>query len=295
MKKRLTTEEDYRRRVNLVIEYVREHLDSEMNICTLAELSAFSPFHLHRIMRGYLGEPIGAFIVRTRVETAATLLRYSDIAISDIAYRVGYGTPSSLTKAFVKLMKISPTKYRTTKNYQIMTTQSLRTELNLSKGKIVELESKTVLYIRATGSYSSVDFNAIFACLWQEVKRQGLYTAGIEHIGVYHNNPEITLGENLMSDVCLRVCKPAQPNGDIAVKEIPGGRFTVFTYTGEYNKVGAAYDKIYGELLAKSGVEPRSNYCMEGEIHQRPSLHCSRKVKNRNLHSNRIKTLLTRF
>ncbi len=263
MNKRLTTEEDYRRRVNMVVEYVRGHLDSEMDMQTLAELSAFSPFHLHRIVRGYLGQPIGAFITRTRVETAAKLLRYSDMAVSDIAYRVGYGTPSSLTKAFVKLIKISPTEYRTTKNYHIMTTQSPRPEVKLSKGKIVELEPKTVLYITATGSYSGVDFGAIFARLWEEVKRQGLYTAGIEHIGIYYNDPKITSGDNIMSDVCLRVCKPARPNGDIATKELAGGQFIVFTYTGEYQKVGAAYDKIYGELLAKNGVEPRSNFCME--------------------------------
>ena len=126
MKKRLTTEEDYRRRVNLVVEYVRDHLDCEIDINTLAELSAFSPFHLHRILKGYLGESIGSFIIRTRVETAATLLRYSNMPVCDIAYRVGYGTPSSLTKAFVKLMKISPTEYRTTKNYQIIINHNVR-------------------------------------------------------------------------------------------------------------------------------------------------------------------------
>lgn len=262
-KKRLTTEEDYRARVNRATTYIRENLDSEIDIRTLAELSAFSPFHFHRIMRAYLGEPIGVFIMRTRLELAAKLLRYSDMAVSEIAYQVGYDTPSSLTKSFSKLFGISPKEYRQTKSYQIMTIQSQRTEVNLSKGKIVELEPKTVLYIRAIGSYSSVDFNAIFAKLWSEVKQQGVYSAGIEHIGVYHNNPEITSAENLMSDICLRVCKPVEPNGDIAVKEISGGRFIVFTYTGEYNKVGAAYDKIYGELLAKNGVEPRSNYCME--------------------------------
>lgn len=95
--KKLTTEEDYRQRVDRVTMYIREHLDDEIDIRTLAVLSAFSPFHFHRTMRAYLGEPIGAFIVRTRVETAAKLLRYTDIPISDIAYRVGYATPSSLT------------------------------------------------------------------------------------------------------------------------------------------------------------------------------------------------------
>ena len=102
MKKKLTTEEDYRLRVDRVCMYIREHLDKEIDMRRLAVLSAFSPFHFHRIMRAYLKEPIGAFIIRTRVETAAKLLRYTDLPVADIAYRVGYDTPSSLTKSFCK-------------------------------------------------------------------------------------------------------------------------------------------------------------------------------------------------
>ena len=79
MKKKLTTEEDYRQRVDRVCMYIREHLDKEIDMRRLAVLSAFSPFHFHRIMRAYLKEPIGAFIIRTRVETAAKLLRYTDL------------------------------------------------------------------------------------------------------------------------------------------------------------------------------------------------------------------------
>ena len=66
MKKKLTTEEDYRQRVDRVCMYIREHLDKEIDMRRLAVLSAFSPFHFHRIMRAYLKEPIGAFIIRTR-------------------------------------------------------------------------------------------------------------------------------------------------------------------------------------------------------------------------------------
>lgn len=72
---RLTASEDYKRRIDLIINYIREHLDCPIYLQTLAELSAFSPFHFNRITKAYLGEPIGGFIVRTRVETAAKLLR----------------------------------------------------------------------------------------------------------------------------------------------------------------------------------------------------------------------------
>ena len=77
MKKRLTTQEDYKRRVDKVIFYIRENLEKEIDIKTLAELSAFSLFHFHRIIKGYLGESIGDFIVRNKVQSAAKLLKYT--------------------------------------------------------------------------------------------------------------------------------------------------------------------------------------------------------------------------
>ena len=263
MNKRLTTSEDYQRRIDIIVNYIREHLDSPIDLATLAELSAFSPFHFHRITKAYLGEPIGAFIVRTRVETAAKLLRYSDMDVSDIAYKVGYDTPSSLSKAFVKLFGVSPVNYRKTNNYYLMTQVSQNPAVKLSRAKVVDLEAKTVLFISATGMYDPAVFGSSFQQMWAEVKRQNIFSAGIEHIGLYYNNPEITADEKIKYDVCLRVCKPAEPNGNIGVKVLDGGRYAMFTYIGEYNKVGAAYDKIYGELLAKGGFEVRGNYCFE--------------------------------
>lgn len=262
-KRKLTTQEEYRRRVDRVTMYIRENLESEIDIKTLAEISAFSPFHFHRIIRGYLGEPIGAFIVRTRVETAAKLLRYTDMSISEIAYRVGYDTPSSLTKSFTKLFSISPKEYRSTKNYQAMTTQSPRPEVKLSRAKVVEQEPKTVLYVTATGNYKSLDYPSIYGRIFEEIKRQKLYSKGLEMLALYYNNPEITTEENLKCDVSIRICKPAQPSGEIGVKTFGGGRFAMFTYIGEYNKLGIAYDKIYGELLAANGIKARGNYCYE--------------------------------
>ena len=171
MKKKLTTEEDYRQRVDWVCMYIREHLDKEIDMRRLAVLSAFSPFHFHRIMRAYLKEPIGAFIIRTRVETAAKLLRYTDLPVADIAYRVGYDTPSSLTKSFCKFFGISPKMYRLTKNYQMMTTQEPKAEVKLSCAKVVEQEPKTVLYISATGDYKKVDYSAMYMRMWEEIFR----------------------------------------------------------------------------------------------------------------------------
>ena len=263
MKKELTTQEDYKCRVDKVAAYIREHLDSEIDIRTLAGISAFSPFHFHRIMRAYLGEPVGTFIVRTRIETAAKLLRYTDLPVADIAGRVGYDTPSSLTKSFCKLFGISPTTYRLTKSYQIMATHSEEPAVKLSRGKALEQEPKTVFYIHAQGDYKSLDYVSFYERMFAEIKQQKLFSKGLEILALYYNNPEITAEENLKCDVCIRICKPARPNGEIGVKTFGGGRFARFTYTGPYNRLGAAYDKIYGELLAGNGWQARGNYCYE--------------------------------
>ena len=88
MQQKKTTKEEYQKCVNVVVEYINQHLGEDIDLKSLARISNFSPFYFHRIMKAFLGEPIGTFIVRTRTEAAARLLRYSDIPIADIAYRI---------------------------------------------------------------------------------------------------------------------------------------------------------------------------------------------------------------
>lgn len=193
MKNKPATTNDYQQRINRVVEYIRMHLDEAVDLRVLAELSAFSPYHFHRIVSAMLGEPIGEFIVRTRIETAARLLRYTDVPVAEIAYRVGYDTPSSLSKAFRRFFGISPKMYRITKNRPMMNSNiQPDAEIRLSKPKIREIPVKTVAYIRAQGNYSEVDYGSYFTRLWSYVKEHKLFSAGIENLVIYHNDPDIS-------------------------------------------------------------------------------------------------------
>ena len=120
MQQKKTTQEEYQKCVNAVVDYINLHLGEEIDLKSLARISHFSPFYFHRIMKAFLGEPVGTFIVRTRTEAAARLLRYSDMPIADIAYRIGYSSPSSLSKVFKQFYGISPLEYRNNKNFVIM-------------------------------------------------------------------------------------------------------------------------------------------------------------------------------
>ena len=74
MQQKKTTQEEYQKCVNAVVDYINLHLGEEIDLKSLARISHFSPFYFHRIMKAFLGEPVGTFIVRTRTEAAARLL-----------------------------------------------------------------------------------------------------------------------------------------------------------------------------------------------------------------------------
>ena len=150
-------QEEYQKCVNAVVDYINLHLGEEIDLKSLARISHFSPFYFHRIMKAFLGEPVGTFIVRTRTEAAARLLRYSDMPIADIAYRIGYSSPSSLSKVFKQFYGISPLEYRNNKNFVIMKPAIIRPELEL-KHEIKEVPARNVIYIRLFGDYKLNDY-----------------------------------------------------------------------------------------------------------------------------------------
>ena len=64
----------YYERINQIKQYIREHLDEPIDREQLAELAGFSLVHFHRIFNAHVGESIGAYVRRARMERAARQL-----------------------------------------------------------------------------------------------------------------------------------------------------------------------------------------------------------------------------
>lgn len=47
---------DYQNRVNRVIDFIDENIDSDLSLNTISEIAYFSPFHFHRIFKFLTGE-----------------------------------------------------------------------------------------------------------------------------------------------------------------------------------------------------------------------------------------------
>ncbi len=66
--------DEYKSRINNVIDYIESNLKSEMTLDKLADVANFSSFHFHRIFKTIIGETLNQFIQRIRIEKAAALL-----------------------------------------------------------------------------------------------------------------------------------------------------------------------------------------------------------------------------
>ncbi len=248
METKKTTREEYQKCVNAVVDYINLHLGEEIDLKSLAKISHFSPFYFHRIMKAFLGEPVGTFIVRTRTETAARLLRYTDLPIADIAYRIGYSSSSSLSKAFKQFYGISPLEYRNNKNFVIMKPAIIHSELKL-KREIKELPVRNMIYIRLFGDYKLNDYCGTWMRLQQFVQEEKLPMGEVMPYCIFHDDPKVTPIEKLRTDVCMVMPAAVTPKGNIGFKQLPAGRYAIFLYKGSYEHLQSVYDTIYGKYI----------------------------------------------
>ena len=236
MRIKTTTKTEYQQRINVLVEYINNHLGEDIDLNKLAEISGFSRWHFHRIFAEFLGEPVGTFIVRMRVETAARLLRYTEIPVKEIAYKVGYDVPSSLSKVFRQFYGISPNEYRNNKDYVIMEPNRIMPDMEL-KVEVKDLPGKQVAYIRLNGGYKEIDYLGTWMRLLQFAKEQNIQPLSFSPICLYHDDPKVTSPDKLRTDI----------------------------YKGTYQQLGAVYDTLYGKYLPEMGLSLRE--VPSGEIY----------------------------
>src|SRR6202007_2931295 len=84
----------------------------EIELKDAAKQAGISPFHFLRLFSGVLGVTPHQYLVRSRLRHAARLLADRDIAITDVAYDVGFGDLSNFVRTFHRAAGVSPLRFR---------------------------------------------------------------------------------------------------------------------------------------------------------------------------------------
>jgi AraC-like DNA-binding protein/tetratricopeptide (TPR) repeat protein len=84
--------------------------DQDFGVTQLASEIGYSRSQLHKKLKSHTGQSASQFIREIRLQRACELLKDSNIAISEVAYEVGFNSPSYFNKCFNDLYGFPPGK-----------------------------------------------------------------------------------------------------------------------------------------------------------------------------------------
>ena len=291
MKIKSNVENEYVRRINLVLDYIENNIEKQFTLDELASVACFSKYHFNRIFRTAMRESPFQFITRIRIEKVATfLLMNPNEPISDIAFKYGFGDSSVFSRYFKNRFGISASQYRQEKNpnsnigqinsniMQIPEKETSyfcsfpdnnnwRTDVEIRQAvEVRELPEMTVAYMRYIGHYQGD--SKLFEGLWNKMfawagPRQLIGGPNFNSLIIYHDDPNITAGDKLRTDICITVPADTKVDGEVGKAKIEKGQYAIGRFEVDETEFPKAWNAMYGEWLPTSGYQPDDKPCFE--------------------------------
>jgi AraC family transcriptional regulator len=116
--------------VERVVGYMKIHSTDPVDLNTLARVGAISKYHLVRVFEEITGTTPHHFLACLRIQSAKELLANPCASVTDVCMTVGYSSLGSFSKAFRRLVGLSPKDFRA---LQLDTRNALRFSGGLSR------------------------------------------------------------------------------------------------------------------------------------------------------------------
>jgi AraC family transcriptional regulator len=260
---------EYARRMHRVLEHIDRQLDERLELETLARVANFSPFHFHRLFAAWMGETLGEYLRRRRLEVAAQrLVAQPQLPVLQVSLSVGFGSAEAFARAFKARFGETPSAWRSAelrKRDQAKgkpdqaaalrgtddgTMKSTSIDLNV---KLVDRQPVRVAYLRHIGPYGPglSDF-------WSETVAPWMATnnlLGKPRYGISHDDPSITAPEKLRYDAAVEVPEDFTGSGPYMKTVIPGGKYASRRFKGTGDQIGAAWESLLRDWLPDSGMQ----------------------------------------
>jgi AraC family transcriptional regulator len=100
------------RKLQRALEYIDANLREDISLAGVAQALAMSPWHFAHAFRQTTGLSPHRFVLARRIERAKSLLRETDLPITEIAHRIGCASHSHFSVLFRRTTGQTPRDYR---------------------------------------------------------------------------------------------------------------------------------------------------------------------------------------
>jgi AraC family transcriptional regulator len=96
-----------------VLDFIHDNLERDLTLDEIASVANLSKYHFAKSFRTAMGIAPHQYIVKVRIEKARKLLAVDSISVEEVANRVGYSDKGHFSAQFMKIVGVSPNRYRT--------------------------------------------------------------------------------------------------------------------------------------------------------------------------------------
>lgn len=110
--KGINKKSEYPKSIRSAMDYIGDHIYQEITLEEIANFAATNPSYLSSVFKKITGTSISAYIQKKRVETAKSLLAFSDESFSEISNKLNFSSHSYFIAIFKKHTGLTPKEYR---------------------------------------------------------------------------------------------------------------------------------------------------------------------------------------
>jgi len=261
-----------------VFRYVDDHLAEDLSLAVLARVSGYSQYHFHRMFHATTGQTPHEYVLKRRVNTAASRLLYERCSITRIALECGFSSAGNFVRYFRKTMHCAPSQYRKNKprkrpadtedgkrkSYQADSVLDAMLSLTVMPDKQVA----GMMVKGLSETFQSKTVEAAFDKLFLWAAEIGLDTEGREVMGITLDTPEVVPLPECRYFACITINEDIKSQGEIMICTLP--------LKGEYIKFSLARtrpdfpdiffrisDYLYGSYMPRIGCYPDNRSFVE--------------------------------
>lgn len=182
------------------LDRIERDLSARLDLETIAADVGLSPFHFHRRFAEAMGETIGAYVRRTRLEHAATIICRTPTPILDAALRTGYNSQPAFTRAFARRFATTPSRMRAV--IAAATPNATQLHHDLVQGTTAVRKEKTdLIAMRFHGGLHLIPNH--WRRFARSIRAAGVSLDGAQPIGILYDDPALTAPERMRYDCAL--------------------------------------------------------------------------------------------
>ncbi|WP_066499581.1 AraC family transcriptional regulator [Abyssisolibacter fermentans] len=250
--------------LNSAIDYIEEHLFTDLSCEDIAEHIYSSTFHFQRVFSLLTGMTVGEYIRHRRLSLAGQELIMSQTKVINIALKYGYNTPESFTKAFSRFHGITPNQAKkegsNLKSFNRLLIKVILEGGNIMDYKIVKRQEYTI--IAKTRYFTSENSSEEIPKFWSEYFADGSHETVCGMLGICEQE-KAGCKEFRYGIGCECSNNDKIPNG-FEKLTIPAHTWAVFKCVGPMPyTIQNTWKRIYSEWLPQSEYELIPDYDIE--------------------------------